>query len=252
MHQLKNKLINNSGQTLIETVIGIFILVTGIAAAVGLAVFALAGSQSAARQIVAIGLAREGVEAVKNMRDTNWLKQTAIDTNCYNPKTTQNTAKCYKSWLGTNGPPPPFCLDPTDNNGNCNGNGATIQNYYLGQDATIADFWVLIRQRNSNNYGLNFDPDISGLNFKAFYTPSNTLDGSSDFYRKIIITEDDGVANFGVGAGNPFNKNTGPKIKVQSQVWWTDNKKCPRVQDWPGEGKCSVELQTFLTNWKDY
>ncbi len=246
---IKNR--DQSGQTLIETLVGIFILVIGIFSAVSLAVFAYTGSKGAVKKIIAIGLAREGVEAVKNMRDTNWLRQLAIDTNCYNPKGAQNNAKCYKSWLGTSDNAIPYCLDPTDNNGNCNGNGLTTQNYNLGMNVGVNDVWQLNRQRGQDDYGLNFNADIANLNFQGFYVPSNSTQGSSEFFRKIILTEDDGTASYGSGANNPFNKNTGPRLKVVSQVWWTD-KQCPVVLNWPGLGKCSVELQTYLTNWKDY
>ena len=56
----------------------------GVSSAVGLAIYAFNSSSSVTKQIIATGLAREGIEAVKNMRDTNWLQQTTIDTNCYN------------------------------------------------------------------------------------------------------------------------------------------------------------------------
>jgi Tfp pilus assembly protein PilV len=239
------------GQTLIETLVGIFILVIGIFSAVSLAVFSYSGSKGAVKKIIAIGLAREGVEAVKNMRDTNWLRQDTLDTNCYNPKGAQNNAKCYKAWLGTSNNSLPYCLDPTDNNGNCNGNGAITQNYNLGMNVGINDIWVLDRQRNKDNYGIDFNSDIASVNFKGFYAPSNSTQGNSEFFRKIILTEDDGTASYGSGANNPFNKNTGPRLKVVSQVWWTD-RQCPVALNWPGLGKCSVELQTYLTNWKDY
>src|SRR4051812_47761986 len=93
----------HKGQTLIETVAGIFILVMGITAAVSLAIYALGASTNITKQIIGTGLAREGVEAVKNMRDTNWLKLTSIDTNCYDYTTGANSAKCYKDWLDHGG-----------------------------------------------------------------------------------------------------------------------------------------------------
>jgi type II secretory pathway pseudopilin PulG len=251
---------NQTGQTMIETLIAIFILVSGIAAAVGLAVYAFSSSESITKQIIGVGLAREGIEAVKNMRDTNWLQGTLSNptTNppgCYNyASSTAFNASCYKGWMGTNGPPPPFCLDPTANNGNCNGVGATTQSFYLGKDPTdtsFPNFWNLQRQFNTNNYGLDFSTTTTAGGFQGFYYPSNSTLSGSGFYRKIIITEDDGVAQYGSGAGNPFNKDTGPRLLVTSQVWWKD-KKCPVSTDWPGLGKCSVELRTYLTNWKNY
>jgi len=241
-----NEPANQEGQTLIETVIAIFILTSGITAALGLAIFVFASSDKVTKQMIAVGLAREGIEAVKNMRDTNWLRQTSIDTDCYNPKTLANNAKCYKSWIEET-----FCIDPDNNNGKaCNGSAIT-QNYYLGLNPGIADYWVISKLKDSDNYGLDFDTNISGPNFKGFYPPSNSTNGSADFFRKIVITKDDGIAQYGSGPNNPFNKNTGPRLKVQSQVWWTD-KKCPKVLNWPGIGNCSVELQTYLTNWKDF
>ena len=56
------------------------------------------------KQIIATGLAREGIEAVKNMRDTNWLKDTLSVNGCYDFATGQaNQANCYVNWLGQNG-----------------------------------------------------------------------------------------------------------------------------------------------------
>jgi len=242
--------VKQTGQTIIETVVAIFILVSGIAAAVGLAIFALSSSENVTKQMIAVGLAREGVEGVKNMRDTNWLRDT-LTSDCYNPATGQNDATCYKNWLGTGGAPLPFCIDPTSNLGNCNGVGSPTMEYYLGFDPAILDFWDLERQITTDNYGINFNSNISDVTFKGFYSPSDATTGSSVFFRKIILFEEDGVSQYGSGAGNPFNKNTGPRVLVRAQVWWTD-KKCPESLTWPGTGKCSVELQTYLTNWKYY
>lgn len=229
---------NSAGQTLIETVAAIFILVMGITAAIGLAIYAFASSQSVTKQIIATGLAREGIEAARNMRDTNWLQQTTIDTNCYDFTSNPvglSTAKCYKQWDVS-----PYCLNPTRNNGNCNGNGDTTDSYNLAFTAANGgtSYWTLSKQ-NSVNYGLNFDS--TGAN--GFYIPSNSANGNSDYYRKIILTEI---------TTPPFDKSDlGAKLLVQSQVWWTD-KKCPRSIDYPGAGKCSVELDSYLTNWKNY
>jgi len=50
----------------------------------------------------------------------------------------------------------------------------------------------------------------------------------------------------------PYDKDSNlTLITVQVKVWWTD-KKCPAVDTYPGAGKCSVELDTYLTNWKNY
>jgi len=249
MTLLPKKTKSQLGQTLIETMAAVFILTMGVTASVGLAVYAFSASTLVTKQIIGTGLAREGIEAVRNMRDTNWLQQTSLD-NCYDFTSSpigQLTAKCYSHWMG-NGGPPYYCINPTNNSGlgSCNGNGDTLDYYILGFDSTNSGtgFWSLQKQDTQGNnvgkYGLDFDPNGSS----GFYVPGSNQNGSSAYYRKITITK--------LGDGPNFNQaGLGPKLFVQSQVWWTD-KKCPRVVDYPGPGKCSTELDMFLTNWKNY
>lgn len=220
------------GQTIIETVVAIFILTMGITAAVGLAIFALSTATSVSKQIIATGLAREGIEAVKNMRDTNWLKISAIDLDCYNYVTGNNDAKCYKKWL-----------NPTDGFNYNLQPPSDFKSYILSFNPNSPLFWSL--DLENSKYGLNFNQNVEDLAFAGFYYPSNTSHGNSEYYRRIILRTD------GANSASPFNTNIGPRLQVISQVWWTD-KKCPRSQEWPGLGKCSVEMQTFLTNWKNY
>jgi Tfp pilus assembly protein PilV len=229
-----------SGQTLIETLVAAFILTMGITAAVGLAIYVFSTSGGITKQMVAIGLAREGIEAVKNMRDTNWLKQPAIDENCYNYETLDSTGKCYKNWLGKDASTDYYCVNPSNTSGDyCNGL-QTSRTYILSFDKTKTDisYWVLPQE--ASNFGLNFDG--AGAAGKGFYYASGSAQGSSIYYRKITITKN---------SNPPFDRDIGPELDVKSQVWWTD-KRCPKNPNWPGAGKCSVEMETYLTNWKDY
>lgn len=252
-----------SGQTLIETVVAIFIFSMGITAALGLSVYAFSTSTSITKQIVGTGLAREGIEAVKNMRDSNWLQDTlgtqANSNGCYDFSTSQaGKASCYKSWLGNSGGTVPFCLNPTSGNGPCVGDISSYNNV-LRFDPAAANFWVKFRQTNSHGYGLTFNPATTSP-LSGFYSDGINGDGTngiacqdgasdasgmmiSDYCRKIVITKISNQA--------PYNQDDGPLLEVRSQVWWVD-KNCPRVSDWPGLGKCSVELVTHLTNWKNY
>jgi type II secretory pathway pseudopilin PulG len=237
---------DQKGQTLIETLAAVFILVMGITAAMGLSLFAYSSSTNITKQIIATALAREGIEAVKNMRDTNWLKIPNIDKNCYNYQSGVSTpdavncpgsgtggACCYKNWLNPTGGFNYNLNPPSDN-----------KSYRLVYNPGDALFWDL--QIENSKYGLNFDSNITGMPFSGFYKPETSqLNGSSDYYRKITLRTD------GNNSADPFNKDIGPRLQVISQVWWTD-KKCPRATDWPGTGKCAVEIQTFLTNWKNY
>jgi type II secretory pathway pseudopilin PulG len=218
-----------SGQTLIETMVAIFVLVMGVSAAVGLAVYSLGAANTIRKQTIALGLAREGIEAVKIMRDTNWLKD-SLTADCYNYTTGTTTAQCYKSWLNT---PGGYNIQPPGGN----------QSYYLSFDASTNSFWSL---NNSNNrFGLQYDGVASGLGY--YYAPNggvSATSATSQFARKITI-ETDTTGPF------QYNNNLGPRLKVTSQVWWVD-KRCPASDDFPGTGKCGLQLQTYLTNWKNY
>jgi Tfp pilus assembly protein PilV len=241
------------GQTLIETMAALFILVMGVSAAVGLAVYAFSASSNINKQIIATGLAREGMEAVRNMRDTNWLNDTLVQSGCYDYAASMaNYAPCYQNWLGKNGSAtPPYCINPSPG-ASCNGNDTT-DTYYLGFNSTQQNLWVLTK--DNSKFGLTFDPTNAGTG--GFYSPSGTkcTSSTSDYCRKIIIT------NYSKNNGNASNPPYSPTynqdnnlslLEVQSEVWWVD-KKCPRVDDFSSANSaCRIELDTYLTNWKNY
>jgi Tfp pilus assembly protein PilV len=53
-----------SGQTLIETLVAALVLVMGITAAVTLAIYGFTATEGINKQLIAVGLAREAMEAV--------------------------------------------------------------------------------------------------------------------------------------------------------------------------------------------
>lgn len=61
------------GQGLLEVIVAIGVITTGLVSALGLTVANLATTQTSAMRIVAANLAREGIEVVRNIRDNNWL-----------------------------------------------------------------------------------------------------------------------------------------------------------------------------------
>jgi len=219
----------HNGQTLIETVVALFIMVMGITAALGLANYSLNASSGIKKQIIGMGLAREGVEAVKNMRDTNWLVG-QLDSNCYNFAETTSNANCYRDWLSpaSNGYPI------------LNGNFYV----YFNAAATASNGYWVSSASASNPWGLNTATDIN----LGLYTPSASAASNSGFYRQINITQDATAPFNNLTPGNPENW---PRLLVKSRVWWSD-KNCAATANWPGVGKCSIELQTYLTNWKTY
>ncbi len=82
------------GQTLIETLVAIFVLVTGLVTALGLATYSFQSTDNSSKQIVGTALARQGAEAVKNIRDNNWLIYPS--STCVYPSGNQT---CRHQWM---------------------------------------------------------------------------------------------------------------------------------------------------------
>jgi type II secretory pathway pseudopilin PulG len=232
---------NQSGQTLVETVVAIFIMVMGITSALGLAIYSLNASTSISKQVIAVGLAREGIEVIKNMRDTNWLRDT-LDSDCYDYPTATKSASCYAKWLnptgGTN-----YNIDPPSD----------TKTYSIEYDGSNELMWELNPEsvQLNSKYALNYDSTASN----GLYFPSSSGSASSDFFRKITLQK---VSN---GGPSPYNADAPAYryavLKVTSQVWWKD-KNCPNradnaVPDYQTtDTKCLITLNTYLTNWKNY
>ncbi|MFA6422052.1 MAG: hypothetical protein WCV92_01475 [Candidatus Buchananbacteria bacterium] len=70
---MKKVLINNQGQGLIELIIAIAVIVVGLFAVWTLFMSNFNGEQEAKARVIGANLSREGIEAVKNIRDSNWL-----------------------------------------------------------------------------------------------------------------------------------------------------------------------------------
>lgn len=65
---------NKKGQGLIETVVAIGVITTGLFSVITLVISNLTTQREAAMRYQAINLAREGLELTRNLRDSNWLQ----------------------------------------------------------------------------------------------------------------------------------------------------------------------------------
>jgi len=66
---------NNAGFTIIELLIAMFVMTTGIMAVYTLIPKAIESSIVNTDKYIATQLAREGMEIIRNIRDTNWIEQ---------------------------------------------------------------------------------------------------------------------------------------------------------------------------------
>lgn len=65
---------NNKGQSLVELIVAIAVIEIGIFSVWSLFLVNFNAEREAEMRIVGVNLAREGVEVIKNIRDSNWLK----------------------------------------------------------------------------------------------------------------------------------------------------------------------------------
>jgi len=68
-----------SGQTLIEGIAAVFIILVGIIGALILTLTALSSSTESENQVLAANFAREAMEVIRNKRDSNWLAKLDFD-----------------------------------------------------------------------------------------------------------------------------------------------------------------------------
>lgn len=205
----------NAGQSMIETIVAIFVLTTGLAGGLSLAIFVFSASSSISEKLTGVGIAREGIEIVRSMRDSNWLAGSIAL--CPDLGTDQS---CHSNWL--------------NNTYDITGSSGTGRSYR----AEFNPGSVLSRWSLSSNSDYRLYADASG----AFtHNPSGE---STLFFRKINIVYAD---------TNPPYSPVSPLVLVRSQVWW-HGRNCPSILDLvsPSDTPCKIISEEYLTNWKNY
>lgn len=72
------------GETLLEVIIAVFVVALGSATASNLIVQSLLSNQYNKDSLQALNLAQEGIEMMRVVRNTNWMKFSADTDNCWN------------------------------------------------------------------------------------------------------------------------------------------------------------------------
>ncbi len=65
---------NQTGQTLIEVIIALGMIVTALVTILTLTFSGISSTRASLNQMIAIELAREGIEVARGVRDSNWLR----------------------------------------------------------------------------------------------------------------------------------------------------------------------------------
>ncbi len=225
----------DSGQTLIETLVAIFILVTAVLSAIGVIIYALGTSSVSRNQIVALNLAREGIDVVRSMRDSNWLAaDLSIATTddlqpCGDPQL-QSYLNCYKqAFIG-----PSFNLSDTN---------LDTHKYRVDFDPNNSYYFNLTQTIGDQNYLLCLQPDGTYMSNSLGSAPIACND--SNYARRIVISSD---------SNSPYTTQNPEKI-VRSIVVWR-GRGCTdftsTVDPDSLSTPCKVTIEEHLTNWKDF
>ena len=233
----ENRKLRNSGQTLIETIVAIAILTTGIIGGLALAIQSLSSSERSSNEIIATNLAREGAEVVRQVRDSNWL-----DNNLRSCNYIENGQECVREWADFGG-----AICDCGFLTQCNG-------FPLAPDFNgTAGLPIICR-----NYRVEFNPSNGNITMdnrggfsageyllykheSGAYNHSSSGGQATDFYRRVrIFREDD----------SPFSFQNF-RIRVESVAWW-QGRNCGNVTSENINTSCKVVVEEYLTNWKNY
>lgn len=210
---------NNYWSSIIEVIVVIVIITIWLVGAYWILNSWSKLALTSENRIKAINIAREWIEAVKNIRDTNWIKFSSDYTNCWNVKDYDATCisdnsinKLILSWSYT-----------------------ISQNWDLWHLSKISDTlengsfsWVI------KNYPVYFDENWLSTQTWSYTKRCNSNTSTwcvSIFSREILVDYPD--------TGSAKDK----KIKISSKVKWVDWSKT-----W---SPYEVNLSTILTNWKE-
>jgi len=214
---------DQKGQSLIETIGAIFILTMALTTGLGLAVYAFSRSAVSQNEIIATNLAREGIDVVRMMRDSNWL---AADAGATGSRDLQNCPDISKNCY-------PRAFNPSNN-------------YDIAVDPTQIYNMRAVFDPAAGSWSLNSTASYN-LYLQADGTYTHTATGGSNFARMINISSNTAA---------PYtNQNSNWELIIKSVVAWR-GKGCTvfdTSQDLLALATpCKVVTEEHLTNWKDY
>ncbi len=217
LSRLRNMKKNTSGTSIVEALVVMVMISIGLSWLFGIFSESQKLSTSTEYRIQAIQIAREWIEAVGNIRDTNWLLFAADYNNCWNTRSYNNN--CF--W------------DTSDTH-----NMQHESSYILERDTSNRWVltWAILRESRGftesdyrNTYRVYRDSDgffvqSSGDSFRPIFTREIRIDYIDD-------TNWDGDIN-----------SNDEKLRATSIVQWSDpSSSIPK----------KIELQMELTNWKN-
>lgn len=207
---------NISGSSIIEAMIVLLVVVTGIIWVFNIMMSSQRLSTSTSDRITAIQIARDGLESFTNIRDTNWIYFAADYENCWNALNYDKD--CI--WNNTNDHDIKLLAWRWFTIAKNSNNQFELTNYPTGLYSDSIYRWDYRVQKDS----------------QGFFTQNGGTDFTPIYTREIQIDYLD-INNVSQGSSNSNH----PKIKVTTIIQWNDvATKSPK----------KLEMSTVLTNWK--
>ncbi|OGE86149.1 MAG: hypothetical protein A3J48_02300 [Candidatus Doudnabacteria bacterium RIFCSPHIGHO2_02_FULL_46_11] len=226
---MNEKLKQSRGITLIETIVAIFIFTTGIVSIVVTTIYTFTAQDKLVFKMTALGLAREGTEVVRSVRDGQWISLSVANGGpdyCGNDDPGGSDLApeqyCYKNWLDWYNALTDTCLPV-----GCKQIQAVFDPEFSSWslDSALPDYPLYLQADGSYLTG-----DPGGV--QPFY------------YRKIKITQN---------SNEPYTTQN-PELSVVSTVAWV-GRGCavpPGGDPESAVDTCKVVVEDRLTNWKNY
>lgn len=219
------------GDTILEVVIATAILSTVMIATFSILQRAVDTNLNVKNRVIALNIAREGVEAVRNIRDTNWLKY---------------SGDRRKKWL---------CLDLESDKNACEGN-PTATKFINGNDASpsASTYYTVDFDDTDNRFYLNRETLQSEVDFLTGqagrdsyrlyltatapqrYTHKSTGNTPTPFFRQLYLDIEnpyDGVltasADTFCGTSDADNSCRNSRLKIVSRVFWEEEGRTRRA-----------------------
>lgn len=229
---------NPHATSLLEVIIATFLLAIAAVSATVLIVGALQANRISKNKMIAINLAREGLELVRNVRDSNWIQYSAY-TKCWNvipgvvcdgasPDSSNADAEYFIHHDAVVGSEAYYRIgiDPTDFTINLEASP--------NHEPLDLEFGAAADNNEFLLYSSGIDTDGDGVEDNFVYCHDNTAT-ATDFYREIRFVYEDTNSS-----GDPDQEDQ--IVKVTSTVQWHERSRTHQVQ---------VQLITKLTNYHD-
>ncbi len=162
-------------ESIMETIISITVLTLGVAASLTILRTSLQSNSIIGEKIVALNLAIEGIEALKNIRDTNYLRYASDPDSCWANLTATDVADCSPTTSIRDG-----------------------EDYYFTRDLSDDYFeWGLAAASSSNEGNLelyNIDVDDDGAADTEIYAEAglsgaSIIDSKETSFRRTVICD---------------------------------------------------------------